>query len=106
MHQVPGVNGLEGGERIDFEMIYSDNMCEAMTVVNAILSVWDLEHVFYDLYYGSFSRKESLSLSLIISLSLNNNDNRPIIAHWSINIAWGYYYYYCRQIINNIHKSV
>ena len=39
-----GVNGFGRGENIDFEMIYSDVMCEAMTVINAILSVWDLEH--------------------------------------------------------------
>ena len=39
-----GVDGFEGREGINFEMIYSDNMCEAITVINTILSVWDLEH--------------------------------------------------------------
>ena len=39
-----GVDGSEGREGINFEMIYSDSMCEAITVINTILSVWDLEH--------------------------------------------------------------
>ena len=39
-----GVNRCDGGAKIDFEMIYSDVMSDAMTVVDAILTVWDLEY--------------------------------------------------------------
>ena len=38
------VNLYEQSEKIDFEKIYSDEMTEAMTVVDVILAVWDLEH--------------------------------------------------------------
>ena len=38
------VNWYKKAEKIDFEKVYSDELTEAMTVVNAILAVWDLEH--------------------------------------------------------------
>ena len=38
------VNQYGKADKIDFEKVHSDELTEAMTVINAILNVWDLEH--------------------------------------------------------------
>ena len=38
------VNRCDKVDKIDFEKIYSDEMDEVITVVNAILTIWDLYH--------------------------------------------------------------
>ena len=38
------VNQYGKADKIDFEKVHSDELTEAMTVINAILNVWNLEH--------------------------------------------------------------
>ena len=38
------INFYSQAEKIDFEKIYSDELSDVITVVNAILTIWDLEH--------------------------------------------------------------
>ena len=38
------VNRCDQAEKIDFENIYSDELDDVLTVVDAILSIWDLYH--------------------------------------------------------------
>ena len=38
------VNRCDQADKVDFEKIYSDEPDEVITVVNAILTIWDLYH--------------------------------------------------------------